>query len=74
MFVEYNNFFFFLIFGPNPGSAKIEHKKKVDAWPTVYLWIGKSESKKSNGFLKRKVTYVTIYHIFKKIKKKMAGV
>ena len=31
-------------------------------------------AKKSNGLLKRKVAYVTIYHIFKKIKKKMAGV
>ena len=69
MFVEYKKKFFFkfLFFGPNPGSAKIEHKKKVDAWPTVYLWIGKSETKKSNGFLKRKVAHVTIYHIFTKI-------
>ena len=49
-------------------------KKKVDPWPTVYLWIGKSETEKPNGFLKGKVAYVTIYHIFKKIKKKMAGV
>ena len=45
------------------GAPKSNMKKKVDAWPTVYLWIGKSETKKSNGFLKRKVAYVTIYHI-----------
>ena len=64
--VQKNFFFKFLFFGQNPGSATIEHQKKVDAWPTVYLWIGKSESKKSNGFLKRKVAYVTIYHNLKK--------
>ena len=75
MFVEYKKKnFLFLFFGLYPGSTKIEHQKKVDAWPTVYLWIGESETKKSNGFLKRKVAYVTIYHILKKIKKKMAGV
>ena len=45
------------------GAPKSIIKKKVDAWPTVYLWIGKSETKKSNDFLKRKVAYVTIYHI-----------
>ena len=30
MFVEYKKkfFFLFLFFGPNPGSAKIEHQKK----------------------------------------------
>ena len=71
MFIEYKKIFFFqfLFFGPNPGSVKIEHQNKVDAWPTVYLWISKSETKKPNGFLKRKVAYVTIYNIFKKIKK-----
>ena len=52
------------------GAPKSNIKKKVDAWPTVYLWIGKFETKKSNGFLERKVAYVTIY-IFKKIKKNL---
>ena len=76
MFVKYKKFFFFNFYSlaQIQGAPKSNIKKKVDAWPTVYLWIGKSETKKSNGFLKRKVAYVTIYHIFKKIKKKMARV
>ena len=75
MFVEYKKkfFFYFYFLAQIQGAPKSNIKKKVDAWPTVYLWIGKSETKKSNGFLKRKVAYVTIYHILKKIKK-MAGV
>ena len=72
MFVEYKKKFFFNLYflAQIQGAPKSNIKKKVDAWPTVYLWIGRSESKKSNGFLKRKVAYVTIYHIFKKIQKK----
>ena len=62
-------FFFNFNFLAKIQGAPKSIKKKVDAWPTVYLWIGKSETKKSNGFLKRKVAYTTIYHIFKKIKK-----
>ena len=75
MFVEYKkNFFFnFKFLAQIQGAPKSNIKKKVDAWRTVYLWIGKSESKKSNGFSKRKVVYVTIYHIFKNIKKKKNG-
>ena len=65
VFVEYkkNIFFHFYFLAQIQGAPKSNIKKKVDAWPTVYLWIGKSESKKLNGFLKRKVAYVTIYHI-----------
>ena len=71
MFVEYKKIFVlnFYFLAQIQRAPKSNIKKKVDAWPTVYLWIGKSETKKSNGFLKRKVDYVTIYHIFKKIKK-----
>ena len=76
MFVEYKKkiFFNFYFLAQIQEAPKSNIKKKVDAWPTVYLWIGKSETKKSNGFLKRKIAYVTIYHIKKKKKKKMAGV
>ena len=76
MFLEYKKIFFFNFYfsAQIQGALKSYIKKKVGAWPTVYLWIGKFETKKSNGFLKRKVAYVTIYHIFKKIKKIMAGV
>ena len=75
MFVEYKKIFFFNFYflAQIQGAPKSNIKKKVNAWPTVYLWIGKFETKKSNGFLKRKVAHVTIYHIFKKIRKKMAG-
>ena len=75
MFVEYKKFFFFNFYflAQIQGAPKLNIKKKVDAWPTVYLWIGKFETKKSNSFLKRKVAYVTIYHIWKKIKKKNGG-
>ena len=76
MFVEYKKIVFFFNFhflAQIQGAPKSNIKKKFDAWPTVYLWIGKSESKKSNGFLKRKVTYVTIYHICKKNKTKNGG-
>ena len=71
MFVEYKIFFFFNFYflAQIQGALKSNVKKKVDAWPTVYLWIGKSKTKKLNRFLKRKVAYVTIYYIFKEIKK-----
>ena len=70
MFVEYKkNFFFNFFLAQIQGAPKTNIKNKVDAWPTVYLWIGKFETKKSNVFSKRKVSHMTIYHIFKKIKK-----
>ena len=71
MFVEYKKIVFFFNFNflaQIQGALKSNIKKKVDAWPTVCVWIGKYETKKSNGFLKRKVAYVTIYHIFRKKK------
>ena len=76
MFVEYKKIFFlnYYFLAQIQGAPKSKIKKKFDAWLTVYLWIGKSKTKKSNGFLKSKVAYVTYYHIFKEIKKKMAGV
>ena len=67
MFVEYKKNFFlnFYFLAQIQGAPKSNIKKKFDAWHgrQLYLWIGKSETKKSNGFLKRKVAYVAIYHI-----------
>ena len=66
-------FFNFYFLAPIQEAPKSNIKKKVDARPTVYLWIGKSETKKSNGLLKRKVAYVTITTFLKKSKKKNGG-
>ena len=55
MFVEYKKFFFFNFhfLAQIQGAPKWNIKKKVDAWPTVYLWIGKCETKKIKWFLKK---------------------
>ena len=44
MFVEYkkNLFLYFYFLAQIQGAPKSNIKKKVDAWPTVYLKIGKS--------------------------------
>ena len=45
-------FFNFNFLAQIQGAPKSNIKKKVDAWPTVYLWIGKSK-KKIKWFLKK---------------------
>ena len=68
--VQTNFFFNFYFLAQIQGAPKSNIKKKLTHGRQFIFWIGKSESKKSNDFLKRKVAYVTIYYILKKNQKK----
>ena len=75
MLVKYKKFFFlFLFFGPNPGSAKIEHKKKSWRMADSLSLDRQVLNKKNKWFLKKEGCLRENLPHLKKIKNKMAGV
>ena len=66
MFVEYKKKFFFNFYflAQIQGAPKSNNKKKKLTHGRQFISRSLSpKQKKSNGFLRRKVAYVTIYHI-----------